>query len=178
MKKPKHRRQRVVLDSIFGPKNILSTRTQLTITICVWYLVIGISPLLACYFTSTNVFFIDWFVLQAAAIPLGLLPLLTPVRKAFHELVRGPARSGRKVRQTLSLVGLVRFADWWGLDLRKRIKALAGDYDAEIRRLCREDRYLTARWNKVLAWTFAFWYIGRGPWDWIRALLLLAVKGK
>lgn len=81
-------------------------------------------------------------------------------------------------RQPPSLRGLVHFADWLGLDLRKRINALAGDYDAEIRPLCRDDSYITARWNKALAWAFALWYIGRVPWDWIRGLLMLAVKWK
>lgn len=117
-------------------------------------------------------------VLMGIGFIIGLMSLYMFWRTTSVIRIRVSYSVPTKKRQPPSLKGLVQFADWWGLDLRKRIKALAGDYDAEVRRLCRADRYPTARWNKVLAWIFAFWYIGRGPLDWIRALLLLAVKGK
>lgn len=77
-------------------------------------------------------------------------------------------------RQRLSLDRLSRFADWFPLDLRKRLKALAGDYDAEIVRLHAEGRSSVARWNKCLAWCYAICYVARGPFDRIASLF---VKG-
>jgi hypothetical protein len=60
------------------------------------------------------------------------------------------------------LYGLVRLADFFGLETRAAIKALAGDYDAEIRRLRSEGRVVAARWNEWLAWGCAIRYVFRG----------------
>lgn len=68
-------------------------------------------------------------------------------------------------RRKPPLRGLVRFADLFGLETRKAIKAMAGDYHVEIRRLRRERRWAMARWNAVLAWGYAGWFVLRSPVD-------------
>jgi hypothetical protein len=83
-------------------------------------------------------------------------------------------RSARKP----SLTALSNFADIFGLQIRKRIKALAGDYDEEIGRLYKQRQYKTAQWNRILAWGYAIWYVLRGPLDWVTDYLISAVKGR
>lgn len=80
-------------------------------------------------------------------------------------------------RRQPSLKGISNFADFFGLGLRKRIKAVAGDYEVEIKRLHKEKRYKTAKWNKALAWSYAIWYVLRGPVDWFAETLIKSWKG-
>lgn len=77
-----------------------------------------------------------------------------------------------------TLGGLSAFADFFGLDLRRRLKAMAGDYDAEIARLHKEGRSFAARWNKWLAWYCAGWYVLRSPLDKAAAMLVKGFTGK
>ena len=77
-----------------------------------------------------------------------------------------------------SLKRISNFADFWGLGLRKRIKATAGDFDAEIRRLHKEKRFRMAKWNVILAWGYAIWYVLRGPYDLVKGALVKALKGQ
>lgn len=72
---------------------------------------------------------------------------------------------------------LVLWADLMPLDLRKRLKAMAGDYSAEIARLQLEGRHKTANWNTVLAYGYAGWYVLRGPLDGVVGLLMKNLKG-
>lgn len=76
------------------------------------------------------------------------------------------------------LQSLMHLADYLGLGLRKRIKALAGDYDAEIVRLHAEGRYRAARWNKYLAWGYAGWYVLRAPVDWAASVVIKKITGR
>jgi hypothetical protein len=85
---------------------------------------------------------------------LDIQPVSVPVLAVQSEPVRP------------QLNGLVAFADYFGLGMRARIKALAGDFDAEIARLHRDRRYKTAKWNQFLAWWFTAGYLLRGPFDW------------
>ena len=72
---------------------------------------------------------------------------------------------GKNRSRTASLKGLIRFADLFGLGTRRSIKALAGDYDIEIRRLLRERRPHMARWNAGSAWGYALWSVLGAPSD-------------
>ena len=76
-----------------------------------------------------------------------------------------------------SLRGISNFADFWGLGLRKKIKAGAGEFDVEVKRLHKEKRYRMAKWNVVLAWSYAVWYVLRGPYDLVKDALVKAIKG-
>lgn len=71
------------------------------------------------------------------------------------------------------LRSLVRIADLFGIGTRKAIKAMAGDYDVEIRRLRRERRSAAAKWNVMLAWGTALSILLRSPFT----FLLKAAKG-
>jgi hypothetical protein len=84
-------------------------------------------------------------------------------------------RNSRKLPPSLNHIS--NFADFWGLGLRKRIKATAGDFDVEVRRLHKEKRYRMAKWNVVLAWGYAIWYVLRGPYDMLKGALVKALKG-
>ena len=92
----------------------------------------------------------------------------------LSRLVRRP-RVRRK--SAPSLQHILNFADFWGLGLRKRIKACAGEFDVEVNRLHKEKRYRMAKWNVVLAWGFAIWYVLRGPYDLVKGALVKALKG-
>lgn len=76
-------------------------------------------------------------------------------------------RAGNSLQRPLKpkLEQLTKFADLFGLNLRKRLKALVGDYGVEIERLHRAGDYKMARWQKTLAWGYALWYVARGPID-------------
>lgn len=76
-----------------------------------------------------------------------------------------------------SLKSITNFADFWGLGLRKRIKATAGDFDVEVKRLHKEKRFRMAKWNVILAWGYAIWYVMRGPYDLVKGALVKALKG-
>ncbi|QJW85206.1 hypothetical protein HK414_22560 [Ramlibacter terrae] len=104
---------------------------------------------------------------------LTLVHVAVGLVSLFSGILSGYLSSAARKGKFPSLHGLVRFADLFGLDLRKNLKALAGDYDAEIRRLHAEKRYRMAAWNKLLAWAFAFWYVLRGPFD---AVIMWAIK--
>lgn len=88
------------------------------------------------------------------------------------------ARTNQKPKPiTPSLKSISNFADFFGLGLRKKIKAMAGDFDIEIQRLRKEKRFKTAKWNKALAWGYAVWYVLRGPFDWIVETFIKSKKG-
>jgi hypothetical protein len=76
-----------------------------------------------------------------------------------------------------SLNRVSNFADFWGLGLRKRIKAIAGEFDVEVKRLHKEKRFRMAKWNVVLAWGYSIWYVLRGPYDLMKGALVKAMKG-
>lgn len=84
-------------------------------------------------------------------------------------------RSKRK--QTPNLRSLVRFADFFGLHTRKAIKALAGDFSAEVQRLKRARRPHMARWNVCLAWLYTFWIVAKAPMDMLLRYLVKAFGG-
>lgn len=77
------------------------------------------------------------------------------------------SKPGRKVyaatRNRPPLRGLVKFADLFSIGTRKAIKAMAGDYDVEVRRLRRERRPAMAKWNVFLAWGTALGIVLRSP---------------
>lgn len=83
----------------------------------------------------------------------------------------------RPKRHPPPLKGLVKFADLFGLDTRKKIKAMAGDYAVEIRRLRRERRYFTAKWNCFLAWGYALWFAVWTPLERITTTVVKMLKG-
>lgn len=85
---------------------------------------------------------------------------------------RALARSQRRP----PLRSLCRVADFFGLETRKAIKALAGDYEPEIRRLRRERRSHAARWNVILAWLYAIWMVLKSPWEWVVRHVLNALR--
>ena len=58
-------------------------------------------------------------------------------------------------RKTSPVRGIVRMADILGLGLRREIKAMAAEFEVEIKRLRRERRPAMARWNIILAWATA-----------------------
>lgn len=95
------------------------------------------------------------------------------------ELLRGIEAPKRQRRRTRSapLRGLARFADLFGLQTRKAIQALAGDYAVEVSRLRRERRRWMARWNVVLAWGYAGWYVLRSPVDLAISYALKSLRG-
>lgn len=59
-------------------------------------------------------------------------------------------------------------ADYFSLDLRKRLKRMAKDYEPEIARLYQEGRPFTARWNVCLAWGCGAKYVFEAPIEWLR----------
>lgn len=80
--------------------------------------------------------------------------------------------------QPPSIKGILHFADFFGLATRKSIKAMAGDYDDEIRRIHADGRVWTAKYNKLLAWGYALWYVLRGPLDGAVQYLMGSFKAK
>jgi hypothetical protein len=80
-------------------------------------------------------------------------------------------------KRPTGLRNLTNFADFFALPTRKVIKALAGDYDAEIRRLRQARRPFAARWNMGLAWGVALWYVLRSPVDRVLQYLIKSFKG-
>ena len=64
--------------------------------------------------------------------------------------------SADKLKKVPDLKSIEHFADCFGIPTRKAIKALAGDYAAEIKRLHDEGRTRAARWNRCLAWGMQF----------------------
>ena len=122
--------------------------------------------------------------LRRAAIDRG-----SPVARIYkilvssYALLRADARDVRKlVRRKAapkkpSLRGIVRFADALPLGLRKRVKAMAGDYDAEIALLHKQRRYRMAKWNARLAWLTAAWMVLRAPLDALKSWVMKATIG-
>ncbi len=82
-----------------------------------------------------------------------------------------------KRKATPNLKGLVRFADFFGLPTRKAIKALAGDFSAEVLRLKRARRPYMARWNVCLAWLYTFWIILKAPGEMLVRYLVKTFSG-
>ena len=64
-----------------------------------------------------------------------------------------------------SISRLSRLADITPLRLRKKIKALAGDYQAEIDSLSLQGRFRMAKWNKCLAYLNCIALVLRSPVD-------------
>lgn len=58
---------------------------------------------------------------------------------------------------------LSSWSDALPLDLRRQVKAMAGDYQPEIARLHAEGRYGFAWWNAKLAWITAIWMVVKWP---------------
>lgn len=108
-------------------------------------------------------------LISVVGVCTGLVGL-SPVAEVFQKNIQTQ-------RARASLKAMSHFADFFPLELRKRIKALAGDYEVEIKRLHKEKRYKTARWNKVLAWGYAIGYVLRGPFDWFAEALIKSWKG-
>jgi hypothetical protein len=108
---------------------------------------------------------------QAAIRVINYYRHISPLRweQSFQSALR-PKRP--------KLGALNRMADYLGLELRKRIKALAGDYDAEIQRLYSEGRYRAAQWNKWLAWGYAGFYVLRAPIDWLSSFVIAKFTGR
>lgn len=77
----------------------------------------------------------------------------------------------------LPLRGLVRLADFLPLPTRKKVRALAGDYDLEIRRLRRARRHSAATWNSALAWLIAIRIVLGAPVEWVLRVLLKLFRG-
>lgn len=99
------------------------------------------------------------------------------LRMELTVLKRKLSRATESRRRPPSLKRLANFADFWGFGLRKRIKAVAGEFDVELKRLHKEKRYGTAKWNVVLAWGYAIWYVLRGPYDMLKGALVKALRG-
>lgn len=76
---------------------------------------------------------------------------------------RRTARLNVRARAKPPLRSLIRIADFLGLKTRKAIKAMAGDFDPEIRRLSRAHRPIAARWNVALAWICAAQIVLQAP---------------
>lgn len=98
----------------------------------------------------------------------------------WHMRLAGKMVSWRfqaRARKRPSLKGLQNFADYLPLEMRKTVKAMVGDFDAEIMRLHKQHRYGAARWNKGLAWSYAVWYMARGPLDWVISKFVKAHTG-
>jgi hypothetical protein len=72
---------------------------------------------------------------------------------------------------------LIRLSDFIGLITRKEIKALAGDYCAEIMRLRKGGRVLAARWNVCLAWYYTLGLIVRSPFARALQYLIKTFRG-
>ncbi len=92
--------------------------------------------------------------------------------------VFGRSRAQMLPKEKPELQSLANLADYLGLDLRKRVKAMAADYAAEIDRLYKEGRYEVAVWSKRYAWMCAIWYMIRSPLDWVASYFIAQVKGK
>ena len=118
-----------------------------------------------------------YLLVSFAHLALGLTSIClgAVIGMLMFERARGAAR--KSAHQPPSLLGISNFADFWGLGLRKRIKACAGELDVEVKRLHKEKRYRMAKWNVVLAWGYAIWYVLRGPYDLVRGALVKALKG-
>lgn len=93
---------------------------------------------------------------------------LKVLERAFEHAVRavadGEVPDGGKIASP-SVSQLVRLADIAPLRLRKKIKALAGDYQAEIDTLTQHGRFGMAKYNKVLAFTHCVVLVLRSPID-------------
>ena len=87
------------------------------------------------------------------------------------------SRNPQQRPERTPLGGLVRAADALPIPTRKAVKALAGDYMEEVRRLNDEGRPRMAKWNVYLAWGYAAWYVARSPFDWIVSLLIKNLRG-
>lgn len=77
------------------------------------------------------------------------------------EKLAQPVSAARRCKP--ELLGLANFADIFSMGLRKRLRAMVGDYQTDINRLYEEGRDKTAAWNKLLAWATAFYYIVCAP---------------
>lgn len=124
--------------------------------------------------SATGLLASEPFVRAVAGFVTGGL-LVVPVSAASGLL--WAYREGRSTPKRAPLRGLIRLADWLGLETRRAIKALAGDYAAEIRRLRRERRHWAAKWNHCLAWGYAVWYVFRSPFDMLVRYLVRALRG-
>jgi hypothetical protein len=100
---------------------------------------------------------------------------LTELQIKIVKSTGGPLEPRSEPEPTLQ--GLFRFADWFGLNTRKAIKALAGDYEVEIRRLRQEGRPGVAQWNSVLAWGYALVLVLKSPVSWVVSRALNAFRG-
>ncbi len=83
----------------------------------------------------------------------------------------------RKVPERPRLDGLTSFADICPRGLRGRLKAMAGDYDADIRAFHEQGKYKTARWNRMLAWATAAKMVLFGPFDALTQWAIKALRG-
>lgn len=109
----------------------------------------------------------DWPAMLVAhrdgKYPAWVVDEFLKIRDSLEARTAMPAARHRK--RPPPLRGLTRFADLFGLADRKVVKAIAGDFDVEIRRLRRERRPWVARWNICLAWGCALWCVFRSPLD-------------
>jgi hypothetical protein len=80
----------------------------------------------------------------------------TVVVKAPPQFVPPPSPTLRR---------LIHIADALPIPTRKTVKAMAGDYDDEVRRLRAEGRVRMAQWNVCLAWGCALRIVCRSPFD-------------
>lgn len=99
------------------------------------------------------------------------------IHKAIQEAMEIDENTSKSRRADEALTRLIRLADLCPLTLRKELKAMAGDYDAERRRLHAEGRPWAAKWNVALAWIIAARLTLTAPASWILNILVKAVKG-
>lgn len=96
---------------------------------------------------------------------------------ALAQDIRARRAGAGSKRRKPPLSGLIRLADILPLPTRKKLKALAGDYDPEIRRLRRAHRHRAATWNSVLAWLIAIRIVLGAPVEWALRVLLKLFRG-
>lgn len=94
-----------------------------------------------------------------------------------YQFLAQSIKSEPRRRSKPALRGLIRVADLFGLQTRKQIKAMAGDFQAEITRLRRARRPMYARWNAVLAWGYAIYFVLRAPVDKLLSIVRRSMLG-
>ena len=129
----------------------------------------------ACKFLLKRKIF--YFVDKRLSIDDEFLHILThlPSTQWFVRVWFALTRRAPRNRKASPVRGIVRLADIFGLGLRREIKAMAAEFEVEIKRLHRERRPAMARWNIILAWTTAvhlcFLAVPEKLRGWVRTVL-------
>jgi hypothetical protein len=103
------------------------------------------------------------------------LQVLANITLQLDRPLRPPLSQSRTSSPSQPLHRLVDVLDFLPINLRKEVKAMATDYEPEIRRLREAHRPRAAKWNQYLAWGTAIGMVLKRPFQlvtwWLRKTL-------